>query len=283
MVTQSGQPETLILGASGRIGQSLCRFAHPAWRNRFRLQIRKTRGKAGPWHVFSPLSEPAELDRAAQGCKQILCLAGAVPGRGADLADNGRLALAAVDAAARTGCRRVLLTSSAAVYGRSAGPLQEDQLLEPANPYGEAKAAMEEAAQARGAELGVAVCALRIGNVAGFDAILGGWSPGFVLDQFVDGRTPRRSYVGVETLAHLLCDLMEAPDLPRAVNVAQPGPVAMGDLLQASDLAFATRPAPEAAIAEVAFDLSLLQSSVKAPVAPADPISLVAQWRAFCQ
>lgn len=286
MVTQLRQHKSLILGATGRIGQALRRFAPAKDRAGLHLQRRcpmEPSGAAGaPWHVFAPVEEARAFAAAAQGCDQILCLAGGVPGRG-DLEDNSRLAVAAVEAAAEAGVGRVLLTSSAAVYGLAPGPLREDRRLTPANPYGVAKAAMEAAAAARGAALGVQVSALRIGNVAGFDAALGGWKPGFILDQFPDGTTPRRSYIGVQVLADVLCDLLTIPDLPPALNLAQPGPVEMGALLTAASLDFATRPAPQSAIAEVTLDLTLLQSCVSGPLASASGNSLVAQWRSFCQ
>ncbi len=295
MVTHASRPSTprrptLVLGASGRIGQALVRFAGGG--EDLRLQTRSAaavgeatgaRGATGDWHVFAPLKEPAALRKAAGGCDQILCLAGVTPASGGDLADNTRLALAAVDAAAEMGCRRVVLASSAAVYGAGAGVLHETQALAPVQAYGQAKAEMETAAAARGQDLGVAVSALRIGNVAGFDAILGGWRPGFTLDQFGDGRTPRRSYIGVETLARCLADLLEHPDLPAVLNVAQPGGIEMGDLLRAGGHAFDLRPAPETALAEVVFDLSRLQACLPHRLVPADPNSLVAEWRAFCQ
>ncbi|WP_083100696.1 hypothetical protein [Pseudophaeobacter leonis] len=72
--------------------------------------------------IFAPLEEPAALLRAAQGCDVILCLAGSIAGRSADLHDNWRLAEAALQAAAAAGpraatgrCAQVFLASSAAV------------------------------------------------------------------------------------------------------------------------------------------------------------------------
>ncbi len=272
---------TLVLGATGRIGAALRRFApqNMRWQGR---QAVSDAHKAEDWRIFAPLDDPAALHRAAEGCAHILCLAGAVPGRGGDLADNTRLATAAIEAAAQVGAR-VILTSSAAVYGAARGALNEDRALEPANPYGQAKAEMEAAATALGQRLGVAVCALRIGNIAGFDAILGGWQPGFSLDQFEDGTTPRRSYVGVKTLAEMLQMLLARPDLPTALNIAQPGPVAMGDLLEAGGLDWQPRPAPKGAIGEVALDLArliaIVPGATQPPIAQADPHQLVAEWR----
>ena len=129
------------------------------------------------------------------------------------------------------------------------------------------------------AELGVRVSSLRIGNIAGLDAILGGWRPGFQLDRFPDGRTPRRSYIGVETLARVLGDLAAAPDLPAVLNVAAPGAVEMGALLEAAGLGWTARPAPATAIAEVRLGVQALERVTDLTQAEGLPATLVTQWR----
>ncbi len=187
--------------------------------------------------------------------------------------------MAAVRLGAALGAR-VLLASSAAVYGSEQGLLREDRALAPLSDYGRAKAEMEAEGARLGQVLGVAVTALRIGNIAGLDAILGGWRPGFVLDWFADGRTPRRSYIGVSTLARVLERLVRTSDLPPVLNVAAPGMVEMGALLDAAGLAWTPRPAEEGAIPEVALDVARLAAFH--PFAPRDslPAAMVAEWRA---
>lgn len=285
-----GFSDTVVLGATGRIGRLLQLCAPPE--AHLRLQARRPQAetasagagagtRAAGWHVLDPLAEPQALARLAAGAGTILCLAGPVPGRGGGaMQDHIRLGEAAVQAAAAAGCR-VLLASSAAVYGAQGGLLAEDAPLRPANAYGAAKAEMEARAAALGAELGVAVTALRIGNIAGFDAILGGWRPGFALDRFADGRSPRRSYTGLGSLARMLAALLAAPDLPPALNVAQPGAVEMAALLRAAGRPFAWRAAPAAAIAEVALDVARLEAHL--PFAPeaADPEQMAAEWAAL--
>ncbi len=273
----------LVLGASGRIGGILRRF----WS--FEPVTWQTRGQSGAvsspgWATFDPLAEPESLVRAASGCGAILCLAGVVPGRvghGGDLNDNIALAEAAVRAGAASGAR-VFLTSSAAVYGAERGVLEENMTLKPVSDYGKAKAEMEGRGAALGAKLGVQVCALRIGNIAGVDAILGGWKPGFRLDQFVDGRTPRRSYIGARTLARILGDLvlgdlMLAEKLPQALNVAAPGTVEMGALLDAAGLTWTPRPAPPGAIEEVCLSTRALQRFSRLETVSAQ--ALVDEWQ----
>ena len=282
-------PAILVLGAAGRIGGLLRRdwpVLLPGADLRWQARRRPDDYAAGEaWHILAPLEDPATLARAAEGADTILCLAGVTPGHGGDLGDNARLAEAAIRAAqasTRVSDRktRVLLASSAAVYGNQPGVLSEEAPLHPANPYGVAKAEMEAQALRLGAEAGVSVTALRIGNIAGLDAILGGWRPGFQLDCFADGTTPRRSYIGVRMLAQVLAALVQRPDLPEVLNLAQPGPVAMGDLLHAAGLDFSLRPAPDTAIPEVALEVTRLAGLLPpdVPLPPADPAQLVAEW-----
>ena len=138
---------------------------------------------------------------------------------------------------------------------------------------------MEREAADLGARLGVAVTALRIGNIAGVDAILGGWRPGFALDVFTDGTTPRRSYIGPLTLARVLKELAGAAALPGVLNVAAPGGVAMGTLLDAAGLGWTPRPAPASAIPDVQLDIAALTRLVPLDAACGLPETLVAEWR----
>lgn len=269
-------PSVLVLGATGRIGT----FLRKSWSGTGPLW--QTRGAApGPgWVRIDPLADAAGLARAAQGRAAILCLAGVVPGQGGDLADNARLARAAVRAGAAAGAR-VLLTSSAAVYGARGGLLSETTEPLPASDYGRAKVRMEAEAADLAAGLGVEVTALRIGNIAGVDAILGGWRPGFALDRFADGRTPRRSYIGVQSLARVLADLAGQGGLPGVLNLAAPGAVEMGALLDAAGLGWTPRPAPDTAIPEVVLDISRLAGVTALAAGEGRPETLVAQWRAL--
>lgn len=232
--------------------------------------------------LCDPLREPEALVRAATGARAILCLAGVVIERadsGAPLSDNTALALAALRAGADAGVERVFLASSAAVYGRQGGVLDETAPCRPVTPYGAAKVDMEDAARAQAAALGVPVTALRIGNIAGLDAILGNWRPGFQLDRFDDGHTPLRSYIGVQSLARVLATLMGARDMPPVLNIAAPGAVEMGALLDAAGRAWQPRAAPPSAIARVELDVDALMRLH--PLDAATPAGLVAQWRAW--
>ena len=269
-------PETLVMGATGRIGRLLQSRWCPAdmgdqllWQGRTPVGL----DRMAPQVIVQPFTQPRQLAQAAAG-RQILCLAGGVPGRGT-LADNWPLAAAALRAA--TPGQRVILCSSAAVYGAQAGLLKETSLLRPVGAYGRAKLEMEQRSTALAADLGVPLCLLRIGNIAGLDACLGGWRPGFQLDQFGDGSTPARSYIGVTTLAQLLAELLAQSQLPPVLNLAQPGLVEMGALLTAAGLDWCARPAPNSAIAKVQLDTTLLQNMVR--VLGVDAVQMVQEWR----
>jgi len=244
-------------------------------------QSREDPGRAD-WIGCDILHDPEGLKAASARADVILTLVGVTPAPGADLGQNSALALAAQRAA---GSRPHLLASSAAVYGRAGGLCRESDAVCPAAPYGVAKRAMEQAVLATG---GPVTC-LRIGNVAGADQILGraGQGAALTLDRFADGRTPRRSYIGPATLARVLADLALAAGqgraLPAILNVAAPGTVEMGALLDAAGHSWAPRAAPPEAIAEVALDIAPLNRFTRSGSASGTAAALVAEWRAYEQ
>lgn len=268
----------LVLGAGGRVGRRL----RSVWPVAIPARWHSRRPQSGCEHC-DLLSEPDQLARMADGCAAILCLAGVTDRshgkNGAAYDENSRLAQAAIIAAQRSGCPRVLLSSSAAVYGRAGGVLFEGNTGKDLSRYGLAKREMEEVGTALAEATCVNVCSLRIGNIAGADAILGGWHLGFALDVFDDGRTPQRSYLGFRVLADIVQDLMIAANLPPALNVAQPGLMAMGDLLDAAGLPWRKRKAQADAIKTVHLSTNLLERTLKRPVPGASPDTLAEEWR----
>jgi nucleoside-diphosphate-sugar epimerase len=188
------------------------------------------------------------------------------------------LAVARRLAAARPGAR-VLLCSSAAVYGHGDGTWRETAAPDPVSPYGKAKLAMEQLAT--GLRPDIRLTILRIGNVAGADAILGGWRPGFTLDVLPDGRTPRRSYVGPGAFAAILDQLVACWDLPDLINFALPADVEMGDLLDHAGMDWTARAAAPDSIARVCLDVTRLQDVLGGRLAPATAAAIVADFRAF--
>ncbi len=267
---------TVLLGANGRLGQAIGAF----WSGDALVRVAR---KAGPGvHRVDMRADAAGLRDVLVGQGAVLCMAGvtdAAVRAGAAMSDNVDLALAAIEAAHQAGAGRVFLASSAAVYGRHSGELAEDAVLAPLTAYGHAKCEMEQAGLALGKTLGQPVTVLRIGNVAGVDAILGGWHAAMAVDQLPRGRTPARSYIGLQSLTRVLQDLATRADVPAVLNIAQPGMIEMGALLDAAQLPWKARPAPEGVIAEVSLSTRLLARY--ASLRKATPAGLVAEWRLF--
>jgi UDP-glucose 4-epimerase len=76
--------------------------------------------------------------------------------------------IALLDAAIAVGVKRLIFSSSAAVYGASSSSVLHEELpLVPVNPYGATKAAFEQVLRAYATAHGLAAIALRYFNVAG--------------------------------------------------------------------------------------------------------------------
>lgn len=279
------RPSVLVLGAGGRLGRLVAR----AWSRDAAVRPTYQSGRAGavPGAVgLDILADPDPLAALAAGHDAVLMLAGVTQADdAADLELNTTLALAALEAARRAAVPRVFLMSSAAVYGRAGGLLDEADAPCPVSDYGRAKARMEEAVlrwrnRAGGAEVEPVV--LRLGNVAGADALLG--APAgreIVLDRFADGTSPRRSYIGPVSLARCLARLATLPDLPGILNLAAPGAVAMSELLDAAGKRWRWQPAPEAAIACVELSVVRLAKQVEPGLIAADAAAMVAELAAL--
>ena len=268
----------LVIGATGRVG-SLLRALWPDG-----MGVWQSRQPKPGFVTFDPLAAPSDFAAAAHGVAGILCLAGIVPGSGrADgFEANVQLGLASIRAANTAGTR-VFLASTAAVYGNKTGLLREDTPPRPVAEYGRSKMQMERVAARVAVASGVPLTVLRIGNIGGLDAILGNWKPGFQLDQFPDGTTPHRSYIGVASLAQTLAVLMQTPSLPGCLNIAEPGAIAMGDLLDAAGLGWSPRPASDTAIARVEMDVSRLSMVTDTLPKNCDPGRLVQEWQDYSQ
>ena len=255
----------LILGASGQIGQMLYRLwdqglldfgGTPVWQHRIASPQKQTL-------IWDTLSDPAP-DIA---CSGVICLAG-----GPSVARNVDLAQAAVTVARGA---PVLFASTQAVYGPQVGVMTEDSPCLPQGTYGETKLAAEHAIAAH-----PNVTSLRIGNAIGADALLRSVQRGPVrLDQFPDGQGPRRMMIGPQSLGQAFIDMLALGDIAAPVlNLAQPGLVAMADLLEAARADWAWQAAPATALPSLEMDLTHVQRLID--LAPADPADLMAQVRA---
>lgn len=271
--SQQNRP-VLLLGGTGRLGRILTRF----WPGRSDLVVQSRRSGDADL-VFDPLHDPVALAEAVGRVRAVICLAGVTHAHAAQTGDamslNADLALATLRTMPPGA--RVFLASSAAVYGAAPGVCRETDGCAPLSDYGRAKLEMEQAA----AGLGKPFTALRIGNVAGADAILGGWRDGMQIDRLPDGTTPSRSYIGPQTLARVLHALTVQDSLPQVLNIAAPGVIEMGALLDAAGLGWAPRPAPEGVIARVELCTTRLARHVSFAPEDSTATGMVAEWQAM--
>jgi dTDP-4-dehydrorhamnose reductase len=239
---------------------------------------RRVVGLGGP--VFDILDAPGALARACAQADVVLLLAGVVEGPPEALAVNVALAKTVCKYARMAGLP-LIAASSAAVYGRATGILNEDTACAPFNDYGRSKCEMEAALAGMKHS-----CALRIGNVAGADALLGAPAPkgGRKLHVFADGRAPRRSYIGPGALADAVARLVRlaaaTPErLPKRLNLALPGVVGMDDLLRAAGEDWQAIPAQDTTIAKVELDMARALGLGLVSEAHVDAAAVVADMR----
>lgn len=283
---------SILLGGTGRVGRML-RWHWPVGGH---LIVPSRREGAGGLQ-WSPLQGPApllaHLDQTGATPRTMIVLAGVTPAPGVDeaaLQGNAALAVASLQAAQAAGIGRVILASSSAVYGvhPQGLPFAENDALHPLNAYGRAKLAMEAAAEPF-RDAGLEVCALRIGNVAGADALLHPLTTAPVtprapvrIDAFADGLGPLRSYIGPQTMARVLATLAAnpAPLLPKVLNLAAPRPVRMRALALAAGWPVEMVPAPATAQQSITLDCTHLARLYPIEEKDSTPAEMVAQWKA---
>ena len=279
---------TVVLGSTGRAGN----FLHRAWSGGhvsppgpvyWQTRAAPRAENSLSWDILT--EPPPDLS----GARVLINLAGATAGSPQLVEANTALALKSLEAAAARGLAHVFIASSAAVYGAGEQSHAEPEVLAPVSDYGRAKAEME-AAVLRWAEdagcNGPKATLLRIGNIAGADALLGRFRSGcaMVLDQFDDGTGPVRSYIGPASLAGVLAGLVrraaQGRPLPQVLNVAAERPVAMSELLEQADIPWSWRPAPPSALPRVVLDTARLAGLGLAPGA-ITARAMVSEWRAL--
>lgn len=281
-MTEAERAPILLTGASGRVGHMVLRH----WpRARVGVVPQYRRGAPRGGLLWVPATGPrALLEYQAQRAtrfRALVMLSGVTPGEGRDVTQNRAIAEATLVGAQAAGINRVIVASSSAVYGAGEGFAEEDRCA-PANLYGAAKLDME-AACARWRDRGLEVCALRIGNVAGADALLVNAARNagqITLDCFADGTGPLRSYIGPRSLAEALATLclLDGP-LPQVLNIAAPVPITMAALAQEAGATIRSRPAPPTAHQRITLDCRRIAAFH--PFAPAEsvPSEMVRQWR----
>lgn len=250
----------LVTGAGGRLG----RLLRALWPTQGADAIFLTRAE---WDILA--GPVPDLPKAAV----LLDLSGAVRG---DFSLNPRLARRTADVTRQLG-GRLLYVSTASVYPGGPEDMAEDRSPAPASDYGRSKVAAEAEVFATDPTARV----LRLGNIAGADALLSQRNlvPSVVLDPVSAGpRGPIRSYIGPHMLARVLAEICTLAasdsDLPAILNVAQPGEVAMADLLGAAGMDWVFGPFRAGVIERAVLSTLVLERLV--PVAPATAASVVA-------
>ena len=165
--------------------------------------------------------------------------------------DNVAGGVALLEAARTVGVRRIVFSSTAAVYGiPTATPITEDAPLAPINPYGETKRTFEAGLRWYGRAYGLRSVALRYFNVAGasdrngechepethlIPNVLAAAETGrpvtiFGTDYPTPDGTNVRDYIHVQDLAdgHLAALEATAPADPRTADPDDPGDVTRG-------------------------------------------------------
>jgi UDP-glucose 4-epimerase len=258
--------KTTLLGSNGRLGGMLKRHAI---RTGLDWTFQQRNGPSGlSWS--GDFNDPEAEAIFGEG-DTIINMVGET---GADQdrleATNIHFVHALLNRAKNAGVAHVVLASTAAVYGPGHGaPFAESDALWPVTAYGVSKVAMEETAYA--CTNGPAITILRIGNVAGADALLSAayqcTSRGqpLSLHRFSNGSAAERSYIGPSSLAEVVTKLAQrATRGVQILNIAHPMPVYLDDLLAGykahllPDLTWESAPAPDGVPPSVVLDTSAL-------------------------
>lgn len=264
----------LVTGASGRVGR-LLRAALPEARLGG-LQVMWAARNPGPGIQLAWDMGRGPVPNLPAGTA-ILHLAGHTAGSEEVLADNAGAALAVAQLARQIDAP-LLHMSSAAVLGPASRDLTEDDAPAPTSAYGRAKLQAETVLLQTLPEGRLTV--LRLANLAGADMLFGNIRAGFpvTLDP-IPGQPggPIRSYVGPRTLARTLDGLIRllarGQALPRMLNLAQPGAVAMADVLEAAGARWSWGPPRAGSIPRVTLSTERLGALV--PLFPATPKGLI--------
>jgi UDP-glucose 4-epimerase len=246
--------------------------------------VRLIEGSYGDPAVVGPLLASTPVD-AVLHCAARSLVGESVVDPALYYRENVAGGVAFLEALRAAGVRRIVFSSTAAVYGTPASvPIREDAVLAPINPYGETKRTFEGALRWYAAAYGLRSVSLRYFNVAGASVrngeihdpethlipnVLSAAEGRTALTVFgVDYPTPDgtcvRDYIHVEDLAraHVLALEATAPDDPRttagdglpghpagagalAINLGNGGGFSVREVLAAAE-AVVGRPIPHA-------------------------------------
>jgi UDP-glucose 4-epimerase len=279
------RPRLLLMGASSRIGRSV----RKCWDSltepvcdvvyQYRTQFGVEDLCWDPMHGVDPLLQHIETHGKFSA---MVVLSGAIVVNEDTLEHNSLIAEACLSAAHAAQIPKVLLASSSSVYGAwQTDAFSESDSLKPVSLYGLSKVKMERVCESW-ANLGLETCCLRIGNVAGADALLSKWqhcdiiNP-LLIDRFPNGRGPKRSYIGPTLLADAIISLaLNKKRLPSIINLASSPPVFMETLAEIANLPWTWKEASTNSNQYITLDLRLLGSIFYQPQSNLN--DLIADW-----
>jgi UDP-glucose 4-epimerase len=171
-------PTALVTGGAGFIGSHLVQLlTSRGWSVRvlddLSTGLRENLEGTGAELMEGDIRNAETVDQAARGADFIFHLAAmiSVPesmGRPVECYRSNVLgSLHVLEAARRAGARRVVLSSSCAVYGDTGHPVGETSNTVPISPYAASKLAMEQAAKMTALAFGLETVCLRYFNVYG--------------------------------------------------------------------------------------------------------------------
>jgi UDP-glucose 4-epimerase len=171
-------PTALVTGGAGFIGSHLVRLlTDRGWSVRVLDNLssgsRDNLAGAGADLIVGDIRDRDVVDQAARAAEFIFHLAAmvSVPASMAEPVECYRAnvlgSLHVLDAACRARARRVVLSSSCAVYGEAGHPVDEASETMPISPYAASKLAMEQAARMMAVAFGLETVSLRYFNVYG--------------------------------------------------------------------------------------------------------------------
>jgi nucleoside-diphosphate-sugar epimerase len=171
-------PTALVTGGAGFIGSHLVQhLVDRGWSVRVLDNLstgtRENLAGTGAELAVGDIRDPKAVDDAVRGAEVVFHLAAmiSVPESMTQPAECYRSnvlgSLHVLDAARREGARRVVLSSSCAVYGDTNHPVDEASETAPISPYAASKLSMEQAAKMMAAAFGLETVCLRYFNVYG--------------------------------------------------------------------------------------------------------------------
>ncbi len=263
----------LILGANGKLGRMVTRALQAGvCPNVEAIGVARDHSADLHW-------APGQGAQDLPAVDTIAALWGVIPGEGADLALNTKLAQQAQALGKALGARRVLHCSSIAVYGPTGSPFAETADLLGTSPYARAKIEMEQALAGQPGQV-----VLRIGSVVGAESLGASIARGKVtLDRFTDGSTPKRSYIAPGDVARAIATLALHADPPPVLNLGAPRPTEMDSLVRAAGVIPTYRAAPKGALADATLDPARMMQTLGDQIRADTPDKMIADWRRWAE